>query len=103
MIGQDWRGQDRTGQDRTGQDWTGQDWTGHDWTGQNETRQDWPEKDNRPGQKRTEKDILEDVWIQGVPHQFGSFMALNCVFRDKSKNLERLNQFKKLYKPNIKI
>ena len=30
-------------------------------------------------------------------------MALICDFRDISENLERLNQFKKLYKPNITI
>ena len=28
---------------------------------------------------------------QGVPQQFGSIMALNYVFRDKSEILERLN------------
>ena len=31
-------------------------------------------------------------------HHFGSFMALNCIFRDKSENLN-----KKLYKLNVNI
>lgn len=41
--------------------------------------------------------------INDVPHNFRSFMALNCDLRDYTENLKRMNHFKNLYKPNIKI
>ena len=34
------------------------------------------------------------MYVQGVPHHIRPFIALNCDFRDKTKNLKRMNHFK---------
>ena len=36
---------------------------------------------------------IKIFYIQGVTHYIRSFVALNCDFMDKSRNMKRLNHF----------